>query len=232
MVHAAEEVEQFGSFTDSLVVNIGTLSPDWIASMKLAAAAVSKAGRPWVLDPVACGATGLRTTASTDLLALRPTVIRGNAGEIMALAAASGAEAIEAASGSASKGVDSLAGSDAAVAAAIALARASGAVVAVTGEVDFVTDGTQLVSITGGHALVPLSTATGCALSATVGAFVAVAPAFDATVAALSLYAAAGSLAGERCPNGPGHLPAELCDALFGMTEATLAARSTVTRLS
>jgi hydroxyethylthiazole kinase len=223
MVHALEEVEQFGGFTDSLVINIGTLSPAWIDSMKLAARTVSNAGQPWVLDPVACGATALRTGAATSLLTLKPTIVRGNAGEIMALAGASGAQ---------SKGVDSLSSSDAAIEAARALARSSGAVVAITGEVDYVTDGARVAAISGGHALMPLSTATGCALSATVGAFAAVARPFEAAVAALSVYAAAGSLAGDRCPRGPGHLPAELCDALYGLDAATIAARSAVTVLA
>ncbi|MDR3375016.1 MAG: hydroxyethylthiazole kinase [Ancalomicrobiaceae bacterium] len=220
MVHAAEEVEDFGSFTDSLVVNIGTLSADWIRSMKLAAAAVTRAGRPFVLDPVACGATRLRTEAANDLLKLKPAVVRGNAGEIMALAGSSGAQ---------SKGVDSLVGADAAIETAIGLAKASGAIVAITGEIDYVTDGIRVAAITGGHALMPLSTAIGCALTGVVGAFVTVAEPFEATVAALSVYAAAGSLAGERSPNGPGHLPAELCDALYFLDATTIARRSTVT---
>jgi len=223
MVHAAEEVEEFGRFTDALVINIGTLQPSWIEAMALAAATVGKAGRPWVLDPVACGATTLRTHAATQLLALKPAIVRGNAGEIMALAGASA---------DGSKGVDSLQGSDAAIVAAKTLARASGAVVAVTGETDYVTDGTRVTAITGGHALMPLSTAIGCALTATVGAFATIAPPYEAAVGALAAYAAAGSLAGERCPRGPGHLPAELCDALYGLDAATIAARTTVRDLT
>jgi hydroxyethylthiazole kinase len=219
MVHSIEEVGEFAAFTDALVINIGTLQPAWIASMHLAASTASAAGKPWVLDPVACGATTLRTRAATDLLALRPTIIRGNAGEILALAGASGI---------ASRGVDSLAGSDAAVDAGKALARSSGAVVAITGVTDYVTDGDNVFAVAGGHALMPLSTAIGCALTATVAAFATVASPLEATVAALSAYAAAGSLAGERCPHGPGHFPAELCDALYGLDAATIAARAHV----
>ncbi len=219
MVHSIEEVGEFAAFTDALVINIGTLQPAWIASMQLAASTARDAGKPWVLDPVACGATTLRTRAATDLLALKPTIIRGNAGEILALAGASGA---------ASKGVDSLAGSGAAIDAGKALARSSGAVVAITGVTDYVTDGHDVVAVAGGHALMPLSTAIGCALTATVAAFATVASPFEAAVAALSAYAAAGSLAGERCPNGPGHFPAELCDALHGLDVATIGDRSHV----
>ena len=55
------------------------------------------------------------------------------------------------------------------------LALAQETVVAVTGEVDYVTDGHRAVRIAGGDALMPRVTATGCALTALTGAFAAVA---------------------------------------------------------
>ncbi|GJP61632.1 hypothetical protein CLOP_g18774 [Closterium sp. NIES-67] len=88
MVHSLEEVEEFASLASALYVNIGTLSPDWVDSMKRAAKVVSARNRPWVLDPVGCGATSYRTKTSTELLSLRPTVVRGNASEVLALAGA------------------------------------------------------------------------------------------------------------------------------------------------
>ncbi|MEJ1161662.1 hydroxyethylthiazole kinase [Prosthecomicrobium sp. N25] len=221
MVHAGEEVEEFAGIADSLVVNIGTLSTPWIAAMKAAAATARASGKPWVLDPVAAGATRLRTEAATALLALKPSVVRGNAGEILSLAGSSGA----------SRGVDSIAGSDAAIDAALDLARASGAVVAVTGEVDYVTDGVRAAAIRGGHMLMPLSTALGCALSGVVAAFAAVAPAYEGTVSALAVYAAAGRIAGERC-RGAGHLPAELCDALLGLDARDLARNASIEEIT
>ena len=55
--------------------------------MHKAAAKAHELGKAWVLDPVGVGATNLRTTTATDLvLSHKPTVIRGNASEIMALA--------------------------------------------------------------------------------------------------------------------------------------------------
>jgi len=218
MVHAREEVEDFVVLSGALAINIGTLSPPWVEAMKLAAAKAVKSRIPWVLDPVGCGATPYRTRVSAELAAMKPAVIRGNAGEIMSLAG-------EAAGGV--RGVDSLAASDAAVEAARALANTTGAVVAVTGETDYVTDGATIVAVTGGHALMPLSTALGCALTATVAAFAAVRPPFEATVAALAVYAAAGAEAASRC-RGPGHLPAELCDALYAMNATLLARRAKI----
>jgi len=215
MAHALEEQDDFAAFGSSLVVNIGTLSPPWIESMKRAAGLYAAAGKPWVLDPVGVGATTLRNETAADLLALRPTVLRGNAGEVLALAGFAGGV----------KGVDSTAGSAAALGAARAMAEQFGSVVAVTGETDFVTDGKRTVAIKGGHELMPLSTALGCSLSGVVGAFTAVAPAFEATVAALTVYAAAGRMAGNRL-KGPGYLPAELCDALYALDESKLAANA------
>ena len=84
---AEEEVEEFVSLASALVINIGTLSTPWIKSMHKAAGKADALGKVWVLDPVGAGATNLRTKTATDLvISYTPTVIRGNASEIMALA--------------------------------------------------------------------------------------------------------------------------------------------------
>ncbi|MCB1456901.1 MAG: hydroxyethylthiazole kinase [Nitratireductor sp.] len=220
MVHAAEEAEDFAKIASSLVVNIGTLTPAWVASMQVAAAEYLRLGKPWVLDPVGVGATRLRNETAASLIQLKPAVIRGNAGEILALSGSMGGV----------KGVDSTAGSNAAIAPAISLARSSGAIIAVTGETDYVTDGQKVISVAGGHALMPQSTALGCALSAVVAAFVADNDPVDATVSALAVYAAAGAIAGRRV-RGPGHLPAELCDALYNLTTADLSANMKISQV-
>jgi hydroxyethylthiazole kinase len=218
MVHAVEEVEEFVAISSSLAINIGTLSPRWVAAMRLAAKKAVELRKPWVLDPVGCGATPYRTEVSVELASLRPTVIRGNASEIMSLAGAAGAGG---------QGVDSTASSDAAIAAAVALARKTGAVVAVTGVTDYATDGEALIVIEGGDALMPLSTALGCSLSSTTAAFAAVRPPLAAATAALAVFGAAGAEAAACC-KGPGHLPAELCDALYRMDAETLARRAAI----
>jgi hydroxyethylthiazole kinase len=213
MVHAEEEVEDFVAIADALVVNIGTLSPSWVTAMRLAIARATALGKPWVLDPVGCGATPYRTKVAVELAALKPSVIRGNASEILSLSGATG---------KAGKGVDSLASADDAVGAAAALARQTGAVVAVTGAIDYVCDGKSQVALHSGHALMPLSTALGCALSAVTAAFCAVRPPRAAAISALAVFGAAGAAAGQKI-SGPGHLPAEICDALYGMNQAALA---------
>src|SRR4051794_23051576 len=102
MVHDPSESGEFAAIASALAINIGTPSPRWSDGMALAADAATAAGRPWVLDPVAVGATTLRNELSVDLLARRPSVIRANASEVLALAALTGA----ATRGGAGKGVD------------------------------------------------------------------------------------------------------------------------------
>jgi hydroxyethylthiazole kinase len=218
MVHAVEEVEDFVTICDALVINIGTLSPPWVDAMRRAAVAANAARKPWVLDPVGCGATPYRTATAAELAAFRPAIIRANASEIMSLAGATA---------SGPKGVDSTAGSDEALEAARELARRSGGVVAVTGAIDYATDGALDLRIEGGHPMMPLSTALGCSLSAVTAAFAAVAPPIEAAVTALAVFGAAGAEAAERC-RGPGHLPAELCDALHLMDGPALERRARV----
>src|SRR5829696_4500437 len=83
MAHAAEEVEDLVAISSALVVNIGTLSLEWVASMRLAASKARALGKPWVLDPVGVGATALRTSVAQELAQMGPTVLRANASEIL-----------------------------------------------------------------------------------------------------------------------------------------------------
>jgi hydroxyethylthiazole kinase len=215
MVHAEAEAAEFAPLAGALVINIGTLSPPWVAAMLAAAEAANAAGVPWVLDPVAAGATAYRRSTARALVALKPTVVRGNASEIMAVAGA-------AASG---KGVDSTEGSDAAQDAARRLAATTGGVVAVTGAVDYVTDGARMAGIANGDAMLTRVTGTGCTATALVGAFLGagLAP-FDATAAALVFLGLAAERAMAGLPAGPGSFAVALIDALYALDDAALAA--------
>lgn len=208
MVHAVEEVEEFVSLSRALVVNIGTLDAPFVAGMERAAAAARRGGVPWVLDPVGVGATAYRNGVAARLLDLGPSVVRGNASEIIALAGVSGARP---------KGVDSTAGSADAVTAALSLSARAGAVVAVTGATDYVVDGERVVAIAGGHPISQDVTGTGCATSALVGACLAVAPPAQAAVAALSLMKTAAARAAAGDP-GPGTFAVRLLDALHAVS--------------
>ncbi|MCB1777814.1 MAG: hydroxyethylthiazole kinase, partial [Candidatus Competibacteraceae bacterium] len=107
MVHSLDEVEDFVAISQALVINIGTLFSDQAAACKLAAMCANVQGIPWILDPVGAGVTRYRRTIATTLAQLRPNVIRGNGSEILTL--------IQHSAVGASRGVDSLHGSDAAL---------------------------------------------------------------------------------------------------------------------
>ncbi|HUG60961.1 MAG TPA: hydroxyethylthiazole kinase [Methylomirabilota bacterium] len=220
MVHSTDEVEEFVAISSSLVINIGTLSSPWIAAMRMAAATAGRMGKPWVLDPVGAGATRLRTRTAADLLAMRPTVVRGNASEILAISGDTSADA--------PKGVDSLHESHEAAAPAAALALATGCTVAITGEIDVVTDGRRTLLIEGGHPLMGRVTGLGCTATALVAACAAVeTDPVLATAAGLAALGAAGKAAAEVA-GGPGSLQVALLDMLHSLDRAMLADHAAV----
>ena len=203
MVHAEEEIADFTPICGALTINIGTLSMPWLVSMAAAARVATDQNIPWVLDPVAHFISDYRKRAAQDLLALRPTIVRGNASEILALAGEPGA-------GKAADSGDSV---DAAQGAARALAANLGAVVAITGPIDFVTDGTREVRVSGGSPLMPQVTALGCSQTALMGAYAATGPAFDAALACLAHFKVSGSRAAKEA-KGPGSFQMHFLDAL------------------
>lgn len=219
MLHAQEEVAEFTALSSGLSVNIGTVSAPWAEAMLTATATANQHAIPWVLDPVAVGATTYRQQLCGQLLAMSPTVIRGNPSEILAL---NGLK-------SQGRGVDSTSTTEQAAEAAIALAKQQGCIVAMTGERDWVTNGRQHYQIEGGHPLMPRVTTLGCALSALVAGFVAANRdhPLAATTAALACFAVAGEQAGSVA-QGPGSFQVALLDALYQLTADDLSANARV----
>lgn len=212
MIVAEEEASVFASISGALLVNVGTLYPARLTVMKQAVAAANKAGVPWTLDPVAVGVLDYRTQACREFLASTPAAIRGNASEILALAGFAGA----------GRGVDTTAGSDSAVAAAEQLAQSTGAIVAVTGETDFITDGKTTWATPWGNPIMTRVVGTGCALSALVAAFTAQAPnRLNAVAAACAIAGMCGQRAAASS-KGPGSFKADYLDALYQIDPANL----------
>ncbi len=219
MVHAREEAAEFTGLAQALTLNTGTPEPDWVAAMEAAADVAAARGIPVVLDPVAAGATAYRRDINMALARRVPgLILKGNASEILALAGR----------GSAAKGPDSGDGVQVAEPAAIALARATGGIVAVTGPVDFVTDGQRQARIRNGSPAMTQVTALGCALTGVVAALAESAEdRFHATVAALAYYAVAGELAAATSPL-PGSFAVGFLNALSEVTPAQLDALALV----
>ena len=212
MIHTSEETPDFAKIVGALTINIGTLSPHWVEGMKGAVRAAIEANVPWVFDPVAHFATPYRAGVAQEILKMQPTILRGNASEILALGGQS----------SAAKGVDATDTVAVAEASAMTLANDFSIVVAISGAQDFVTDGERVARISGGSAVMPQITALGCSLTCLMGGFAAVAPPFVAAVAALELYAEAGEIA-DHSANGPGTFQPLFLDALANTTPEQLA---------
>ena len=213
MATAPEETRELAGLAAALVVNMGTLTQEWVAGAGEAIAGARATGRPWVLDPVGVGASAFRRATGAELARRHPRIVRGNASEIIALAGM----------GAGGKGVDSTEASSAAATAAMMLAHDSGAVVAVTGAVDLVTDGQRRLEIANGHPLLTRTTASGCALTALIGAWAAVLPdPLEAAAGALAAYGIAAELAAAKVPGCGSFVPA-LLDALGELDGATAA---------
>ncbi|MDR0934309.1 MAG: hydroxyethylthiazole kinase [Burkholderiaceae bacterium] len=210
MAHAHEEVADMATLANALILNIGTLDPYRVDAMKIAMSAAIRAGKPVVLDPVGAGATPYRTETACELIALGPpSIIRGNASEIMSLTGLSAT----------TRGVESAISPDAAIHAARKLARQIGGVVCVSGKNDHVVDHTgRWLTLSNGHEWMTRVTGTGCAASAMTGAVAAVQHDYwRATASAMAYLGVAGEMAAEnviRENRGLGSFQAALLDYL------------------
>lgn len=214
MAEAPEEVEEMVSMANALVLNIGTLSRQQVVSMLDAGRRANACNVPIILDPVGAGATRMRTDSARLLLdQIHVSVLKGNAGEIGVLAGAGGTV----------RGVDSQGASGDAIAIARAFAEEEGMTVVISGVTDIVADGTRVLLVENGHAMMGRLSGTGCMAASLVGAFAAVCP--DHVVSSAAALAAFG-IAGERAAvraSGPYSFRTALFDELAALRPGDLA---------
>ena len=211
MSHAKEEVAEMVGMAGALVLNPGTLYPDLVEAMLIAGKRANEKGVPIVYDPVGVGATTYRNqTAERFLKELRLDVVRGNSGEVGALAGAGGEV----------RGVESVQGVADPAGVTRDLARRHRTVVAITGKRDFISDGTRGVGVDNGHEMLKTITGTGCMATTVIAVFCAVEPdRLLATASALAAYGLAAENAARRA-HGPGSFREALLDSLYNLTPA------------
>ena len=219
-----EDVEDITSICGGLNINIGTLNQRSIEGMFRAGAKANALGHVVLLDPVGAGASALRTNTAVELMEkIKFTVIRGNISEIKTLALGSGT----------TKGVDADvadavtdANLDSAVKFVKDFAAKSGAIVAVTGAIDLVSDGTACYVIRNGRPEMGKITGTGCQLSALTAAFITANPGqpLEAAAAAVCAMGLAGEIAHARLTPLDGNATYRnyIIDAIYHMTPAQL----------
>jgi hydroxyethylthiazole kinase len=213
MAHAQEEVSEMAQIASALVLNIGTLTVDFVEAMKLAARSANRKGIPVVLDACGAGATTLRDGKCLELLnEVRVDVIKGNASEV---ARVSG-ESVK------TRGVDATEVGGDLIRLAEKLADQRKATVVVTGKVDIATDGRTTHLVKNGHPLLTQVVGTGCMATSVIGAFAAVEPHLSlAAASGLACYGIAAELAAEQA-RGPASFKERLFDCLYNLDRETV----------
>ena len=210
MAHAKEEVEEMASIASALVLNIGTLTVDFIDSMKLAAASANKKGIPVILDVCGAGATNLRNNKTFEILdSVHISVIKGNSSEVACIAG----ENVR------TKGVDAGEVGKSLVDIAVSLAQKRKCTVVITGKEDIVTDGAAVYLVKNGDERMSHIVGTGCMAASVIGAFCAVEKdLLFASAAGLCCYEIAAELAVKKWA-GPGTFKERLYDTAYNLTE-------------
>lgn len=213
MAHALEEVEEMVSAAQALVLNLGTLTRERVDVMVQAGRRANQRGIPVILDPVGAGATTFRTVQALRILGeVRVACVRGNAGEIAALAGTSGGV----------RGVDATGRVEAVDHLAAEVAGRTGAVIAATGAVDFLSDRRRIVRLDNGHPLLTRITGSGCMATAAVAAFAAVeSDVLAAAGSGLVCFEVAAECAAAAA-GGPGTFRAALLDAVAALDGQTV----------
>ena len=227
------EVEEITALCAGLCLNIGTLNARTIPSMLAAGKRARVLGHPVVLDPVGAGASKLRTgTALRMLEEVRPTLIRGNISEIRTLAVGSGTT-----QGVDADAADAVTEENLATAADFvrSFAARAGAVVAVTGAIDLITDGMTVYAVRNGRVEMGQVTGTGCQLSALLAAALAAVPDDVPAAAAetVALMGTAGELAWARMEEHDGNATyrTRIIDSIYCMTDEELAVHRKIRKL-
>ena len=231
-----DDVIDTATIAGSTYINVGTLLPFFKDTLAQISQRFHDQRHPWVLDPVAAGIGVTRTAILTGFKAAPPTIVRGNASEIIALAdmwnlntktVTGDTNTTEPSTRPA--GVEAVDEVDAARESAIVLARylrehngLGRAAVAVSGATDLVTNGDTIYRLPGGSAMMTKITGAGCSLGAVTATYLAVTDPLTAAVAASALYNRAGEQA-ERDSHGPGSFQTAFLDALWNTTAQTVA---------
>lgn len=209
--------------SSALVLNLGTFNERRMKAFLLAGRKANELGIPIVLDPVGAGATVLRNQALETILSeLKLSVIRGNQSEILRLYGMD----------TAARGVDSAVHSlEGILQAATGLAKRHTCIIAVTGEVDIISDGSKSFRAENGCSLLSRITGTGCMTSSLTALCCGTgADPLYAALTGIVVMGIAGEKAAEALKTGEGlgSLKMRLLDAVSGMTAADIWKRGRV----
>lgn len=213
MAEHPEEAAEITEKADALMLNLGNITDVRMKSMKISAKTAKCCHIPILLDLVGIACSKLRRDYGLELIKVAvPTVIKGNYSEIHALYheeyRASGVDA----ENSLEKNVIALEASE--------LALKYHTIVLVSGEVDIITDGEQLLYMKNGSPQLATVTGTGCMLGALCACYLSVCQDLSAAAAACGVLGISGEQA--ETDKGSGTFMVNLMDALSTLGEDEL----------
>jgi len=213
MAHAKEEVSEMAGIASALVLNIGTLTTDFVDAMILAGKSANRKGIPVVLDVCGAGATKFRDDKCFEILdEVLVSIIKGNSSEIARIAG----ESVQ------TKGVDASAVEKNLLDCARDLAMKRNCTVVITGKEDIVADSKRAVLVNNGHPMMANIVGTGCMAASVIGTFAAVERnGVAAAVAGLVCYEVAAEKAAALA-EGPGSFKERLFDAVYNLDAGTV----------
>jgi hydroxyethylthiazole kinase len=219
MAHAQEEVAQMAKIASAVVLNIGTLTVDFVEAMKIAALSANEKGIPVILDVCGAGATDLRNQKCFELLdEVKIDIIKGNASEVAKIA---GENVV-------TKGVDATQVDKDLVELATNLARKYQNTVVITGADDIIADKDKHYIVKNGHPMMANIVGTGCMAASVIGTFAAVERDLAyASAAALVCFGLSGECVAE-VSTGPASFKEKLFDCLFNLDKKTIDQRQKV----
>ena len=220
MLYLADECQDIAKVAPAFYINMGTALPFYAETLPKTARALQENKTPWVLDPVGIGLSSLRTDILKQFKEFKPSIIRGNASEIIALAKL---WALIENIGGKVRGVDSTEKVSSAKTAALELAKFTGGAIAVSGEEDLITDGEQVISCAGGSELFTKITGSGCALGGVMAVYLTVASPFIAALTASTMFNLAGTKAAAQAPT-PASFKVKFLDNLYELTAEEVSA--------
>lgn len=225
MVYLPDEGECVAEIGGAVYLNMGTLFPVYEETIPRTAKRLCQLKKNWVLDPVGLGIGSLRTKLVLGMKENPPTIIRGNASEIIAVAKLWGLGDFSESNGPV--GVDSVDTVNSAEKAACELAKFINGAVAVSGKTDLVTDGKTVVYSEGGSALMERITGAGCSLGGVCAVYACVASPFIAALCGTQIYNLAGSRAEKKC-NGSGSFQVCFIDELYNAKAEEIASNKLI----
>lgn len=212
MFYYGDEALALAEIANAFYMNLGTFLPVYEETIPMFIKGLADRQCPWVLDPVSLEVGAIRKKMVSLIKEYPPKLIRGNPSEIISLAKTW--ELTEETSESSTRGVDSTDEVDAAKASALSLAKFIDGAVAVSGEVDLITDGQLVAYARGGSHFMEKITGAGCALGGVCAIYLCESSPFIAALTASMVFNQAGNMA-QKIAKGPASYQMAFLDALY-----------------